>query len=578
MAFNYIPDALLSLQKSIHVLQDVEFKSTRSLTRAVLATEDEFETLLIRDAAPYELSLFTPTSETKLDTPLVDVDLSRLGDDKWTATKRAGPQRVANKHYNNKPSPLKRATKPGTTDDPAACLEAARKLLQVYPMTRANEHVQALSEQYQGILSTIAELEDTLKKPVSRTNLKPHQQEHFRALDLEEQIKREQMEIFALEQLQVEKQAEIDALSAKPRPRKPNPSADKSAGTTRDAPDPFAKSTLLESKAAAKATTSNIPKARQSLSSPRRPVQQQQRSSPATTPRTSRSTSAATVSNKPSPASSATTAPSPGDKLASKTTTTPRKTAAPIETRSTESTPKAGPSRLSPVKASSTIVRKKANLPISGVTEDDLDLFANRVWNGLGDILRPWARKTLSTAGQDVPSSLKTLPFEQTYATLQTVLSSPPAPVEPSSPQSIVSSTFTSDAGGADNDPSPPNPSTLLEVELLNLLFTVISGRQLSPFGEVLQKDLPALSVTLRDPVLVSSLNTTTTASPTRSLTNKKDPMISMNNLKLWLSAFAASKGLQTDMATTSIYSLVSKNVLRIDRRSKEGPMVGFRY
>ncbi|KAK4049033.1 hypothetical protein OIV83_004394 [Microbotryomycetes sp. JL201] len=567
MAFNYIPDALDSLQRSTAVLSGASFNATRSLTRAVLASEDEFETLLIRDAAPYELALFMPTAETRLDSaPLVDVDLSRIGDERWTATKRQAPRR-ATTAATAKPSPLK--LKRGTAkaaEDPTRCLTAARKLLEVYPMTRASEHVQALSEQYEGILSSINDLEETLKQPISRVDLKPHQQEHFKALDLEEQIKKEQMEIFALEQLQVERQAEIDALSARPRPRKAPPVTNT---LSEDQVNPFAKSTLLESKHnAPQARMAAQSKARQSLSasSPRRTSQ-----SPQTTPRTSRSTSA-----RPSPASSATTAPSPRDKPR-----TPRQEPPPA---SADSTPKAA--RQSPAKASAPLAvsagtkaapaRKVAKA--HGATEADLDLFARRVWFGMGDALRPWARKTLSAAGQDAPAPLQSLPFEPTLSTLQTVLSAPATPVGPSSPQSIVSSSLTSDVGD-DCDPLPPSPSALLEYQLLNLLLSVISGRTPTvPAGT----DLTPLGVTLRDPVLASSLATNGTTSlptsPSARTPGKKDPMVSMNLLKAWLAHFARSKGLGEDMGTTAIYALVSKNVLRIDRRGKEGPMVGFRY
>ncbi|KAM0787394.1 hypothetical protein ACM66B_003479 [Microbotryomycetes sp. NB124-2] len=569
MAFNYIPDALESLQRSTSVLNEAKFNATRSLTRAVLASEDEFETLLIRDAAPYELSLFTPTAETRLDSaPLVDVDLSRIGDERWTATKRQPPRRATTATTAARPSPLK--LKRGTStaaEDPARCLTAARRLLQVYPMTRASEHVQALSEQYEGVLCSINELEQSLKQPVSRVNLKPHQQEHFKALDLEEQIKKEQMEIFALEQLQVERQAEIDALSARPRPRKAP--ATKAQEPADSQVDPFAKSTLLENKrVASQAPVSGLPKARQSLStsSPRMASSQ----SAQTTPRTSRSTSA-----KPSPASSATTAPSPRDKP-----DMPRKQ---ISVQSADSTPKAARSSpaktaaaaTSPAAAKAPVARKMGKT--QGAPGADLDLFANRVWSGLGDALRPWARKTLSAQGQDAPAPIKSLPFEQTFSTLQTVLNAPAAPLEPSSPQSIVSSTLTSEAGD-DSDPLPPAPSALLEYQLLSLLFSVISGRAPAvPAGS----SLSPLTFTMRDPVLASSLSTNgaTAALPTSPRApGQKDPMVSMNALKAWLAHFAQTKGLGGDMGTTAIYALVSKNVLRIDRRGKEGPMVGFRY
>lgn len=158
--------------------------------------------------------------------------------------------------------------------------------------------------------------------------------------------------------------------------------------------------------------------------------------------------------------------------------------------------------------------------------------------------------------------------------TLESVLASPMVPLEPSSPQSVVSSTLTSELGD-DAEPTPPIPSAMLEYELLRLLFATIAGR--APTAPA-QSSLPPLTVTLRDPVLASSLATGPTGPSSPGRAGKKDPMVSMNSLKAWLAHFAKGKGLSEDMGTTAIYALVSKTVLRIDRRGKEGPMVGFRY
>lgn len=57
----------------------------------------------------------------------------------------------------------------------------------------------------------------------------------------------------------------------------------------------------------------------------------------------------------------------------------------------------------------------------------------------------------------------------------------------------------------------------------------------------------------------------------------KEEAMVSMNVIKSWLGLFAKERGWQEDMGTAAIYSMVSKTVLRIDRRGKEGPMLGFR-
>lgn len=65
--------------------------------------------------------------------------------------------------------------------------------------------------------------------------------------------------------------------------------------------------------------------------------------------------------------------------------------------------------------------------------------------------------------------------------------------------------------------------------------------------------------------------------------------MVSMNALKIWLGTFSNERNWEdlsgtgatglgsTPMGTNAIYALVGKAVLRIDRRGKEGPMLGFR-
>lgn len=133
-AFNYIPDALASLQSSTELLHSIKFSQTRSLTRCVLGSEADFETHLIRDAAPHELALFdlqgTSTTNTRIDASLDSDQIEALqnGGDKWTATKRGGPVRRGGW---DRPSPLKR--RPGTSvaEDPDRCLRAALRLLEI---------------------------------------------------------------------------------------------------------------------------------------------------------------------------------------------------------------------------------------------------------------------------------------------------------------------------------------------------------------------------------------------------------------------------------------------------------------
>lgn len=50
-----------------------------------------------------------------------------------------------------------------------------------------------------------------------------------------------------------------------------------------------------------------------------------------------------------------------------------------------------------------------------------------------------------------------------------------------------------------------------------------------------------------------------------------------MNALKAHLGAFAVERGWTEGMGTTAIYSLISKQLTRIDRRGKEGAVIGFK-
>lgn len=114
------------MQQSANFIAALPFKRTQSFARAALMPDAQFESLLIRDAEPYELALFRPTdlAATRYDATL---DQDPAGDDRWTATKHPAPRRAIGK---DKASPLKeRRGAPGV--DPARALRAAQKLLEV---------------------------------------------------------------------------------------------------------------------------------------------------------------------------------------------------------------------------------------------------------------------------------------------------------------------------------------------------------------------------------------------------------------------------------------------------------------
>ncbi|SCV67805.1 BQ2448_5416 [Microbotryum intermedium] len=594
----YLAESLNSIARSSALIDALTFRRTRAFSRAILATEEQFEAHMIRDAEPYELALFRPTLESRydaLDGGLMDDDAENVfgassgagavvgGEEKWTAAKRGGPQRAG---AWDKASPLKERKGTAAAEDPDRCLRAALKLLSIYPLPRATEHVEALQHQFNGLLETMVEHEEALKRPIARAAMGPHEQELQRASDLEDAIKREQMEIFALEQIHAEKQAEVIAVPAETFyipvelmgfHRKQVAAASSKTRTRRipmaKAPppgpgevNPFAKSDMLEKRA----------EAIMSQSTPARacPVVQAA-SATRTTPRANRGATSATSSPR-SPVKSTPPPKSPASRSPGGTTPkrTPLASSSPGSSR--QITPRAArpPAgvRSSPAKASPKKSKDDDLLP-SGVTSADLVQYSTKLWATLGDPIRPWARKAVPRQEQDAAAAPaeEILSIADTLATLRTaVTAASMAPVDPVSPARSHTTTTTAN----EDDPMPPSSALAMEYEALNLILSTLSRTPLVPPPSA---SLPPLSITLRDAVLPSSLGSAGATTFVAPPPGKKDPMISMNALKLHLSDFAKARGWAEDLVTPTIYSLVSKQVLRIDRRGKEGPMLGFK-
>lgn len=162
----YLSEALASLSQSASILRSLSFSSRAVLPRCVLATDDWFETHLIRDAAPNEIALFDPNPasypvvQLELDDPL----LLAAGDPNSEAHRLAVAKRRAPKRTNLNVDGVTPPTTATTRNQPERCLLTARKLLDVYAMPRAQEHVEALHAQLQGLLESISETEQALKR------------------------------------------------------------------------------------------------------------------------------------------------------------------------------------------------------------------------------------------------------------------------------------------------------------------------------------------------------------------------------------------------------------------------------
>ncbi|KAK4699341.1 hypothetical protein P7C70_g6921, partial [Phenoliferia sp. Uapishka_3] len=362
---SYLLSSLSAMTASSSLIASLPFHQSLSFSTAVLESEDDFESTRIRDTHPHELSLFRPSATNSLNN-------SADGQpDGWTATKRHPPRRNISRE---KPSPLKeRRTQPGAGGpDPARALRAAQKLLEVYPLPRAQEHVQALFDQYNGLVKVIDQLEDAYKRPIQKQTQSP---QIIKAQEREIQIKNEEMEIFALEQINLEKEAENKALTLKIQARtaKPKPVA------TKPAPKPTTR-----------APASRPPPITISIPSP--PVQK------SLSPRTPRSPRHSAGS------SSTPTKSSPLRRSLPAESTTPKRL---------RSVPSVGQMNHKPQSPKEKETTPKAKKP-KGISMEELDLIAAKIWAGVGDALRPWARQTLLRDSAAVPSPLKSLPFNET--------------------------------------------------------------------------------------------------------------------------------------------------------------------
>ncbi|BGP47736.1 hypothetical protein JCM10450v2_003601 [Rhodotorula kratochvilovae] len=569
MSAPHLSAAFASLAQSAAALRSFRFEQTAVLPRTVLSSEEFFETHLIRDAAPHELALFEPAAATNDVLPLDADEVAQMGlangqlDDKWMAIKRKGPRRAGVQKDRASPLRERRATQAGHPGgpDPDRCLRAAQKLLDVYTMPRAQEHVEALQSQHAGLVDTINSLEEALRRPPSRAAAQPqHDASYYRQLELEDAIKREQLEIFALEQLKAEKEAESGEASPPRATIPPGPAA-------RIAQQQRAAEHVLASPARRPIGADARAKARASLMAGRPSVGTRPSVGGAANGRASVS-GRASLGGQALPAAEGDAQDGEATPKAARTAPAkpPRASASPSPRKLPPPVPVVdGSDARSPPKPARAA---RASLP-AGVTPAELASAAETIWATLGEVnaLKAWGRKWAREQEGDEKEKEERVVggkcgWEETLSILRYALASSASSdaAGPSSPSShSITSFSTSTTGGAGESDAAPSwtPAQIVEAQLCALLLSVLSG---SPPPAA--ASLPPLPIILRDSLLGST---------------RKTPHLAMAALKAHLGAFAKSRGWTEEMGTTAIYALVSKQTVKTDRRGREGAAVAFK-
>ncbi|GAA5894991.1 hypothetical protein JCM8208_000080 [Rhodotorula glutinis] len=626
--------AFASLAQSAATLRSLRFERSAVLPRAVLGSDELVETHLMRDALPHELALFEPAPASADVVPHDADEVAQMGllalghgDDKWMAAKRKGPRRAGG--HIDKPSPLK-ARRQGGAGGPDAdrCLRAAQQLLDIYTLPRAQEHVEALQSQHAGIVKTLNSLEEALRRPVSRTAPQPQNDASFyRKLELEDAIKREQLEVFALEQIKADKEAEITAVASSSRPssraapdaagtrgrRVPSVVARSRGGSTSARPrasQPCTSTSPARSPARAGSATPPPPPAPTSrsarlaqhledmriLSSPaRRPIGAEARAAahaslmagrPSVGTRPSFGAGRPSVGTRPSVGGARASIGGGGGGAARRAEeddveegdSTPK--AARTAPRPAASAASPSPRKLappipvvrSPPKPAAPAKAARPVLP-AGVTPVELSSAAETIWSTLGEVNgltrwgRKWAREQDESAAEKEQRVVEGKSgWEETLAILSYALanSSSPENAGPSSPSShSITSFSTSTTGGAGAGDVSAPSWTPAQVVEAQLCHLLLSVLSGAP--------LPPPSSSTALPPLTIILRDSLLGS------TRKTPRLGMTALKAHLGAFAKGRGWTEEMGTTAIYALVSKQTVKTDRRGREGAAVAFR-
>ncbi|KAG0148884.1 hypothetical protein CROQUDRAFT_654234 [Cronartium quercuum f. sp. fusiforme G11] len=241
-----VEDSIYKLSNALKDTRNLQFIVRNAFSDAVLSKPEEFESRYIREVDEAEESLFHLAEQPQTIQEL----LAGISD-------QGGNELVTDKSFNgkSKASQMNTTRQQREAGDAAATrssLMAIQKLLQVHPMPRLEEHVNALVRQLDTLESSIVGLQDQLQlyravpsaiEPTTKG--RGNSQSKAR---LKEILHRESLEVLALTDLRDEKRAQSHQLSEKiasmemaPSPKKQKVSSRPRPSTSLfvDEPNPF---------------------------------------------------------------------------------------------------------------------------------------------------------------------------------------------------------------------------------------------------------------------------------------------------------------------------------------------------
>lgn len=131
--------------------------------------------------------------------------------------------------------------------------------------------------------------------------------------------------------------------------------------------------------------------------------------------------------------------------------------------------------------------------------------------------------------------------------TVSSILKSPILPSESTSGSISASDYGSVRTEAEDANPSPPTAPTAVDIKLLHLLLTTFS----TPPSAASPSSLPIIFRDNHSPLAVMP----------------REPMLSLDSCKAELGKYAVTVGLDHLAGTSAIYSLVGKQLCKLDRR-----------